>query len=274
MPLTLDSSLEEALGAAPAKTLNRAFSMQTVADLVSHYPRRYADPGELTPIRDLPIGETVTIVAEVLSSSFRRMRNRPGAMVDVVIGDGIGRMSLTFFAKNINAAEWRSKDLAVGRRGVFSGKVGMFNEVTQFAHPEYELFDDEDAARRRADARASVLIPIYPATSTLQTWQIAKFVARVLDDLTGIPDPIPEAVRTEEELLTMRRSARAHPPAAHAERHRPRRAHPADARGAHTADRPAPAARCGACTFGDRETRTAGRSAGALRRLAALRSHT
>ena len=202
MPLTLDSSLEEALGAATAKTLNRAFGMQTVADLVSHYPRRYADPGELTPIRDLPIGETVTIVAEVLSSSFRRMRNRQGAMVDVVIGDGIGRMSLTFFAKNLGAAEWRSKDLAVGRRGVFSGKVGMFNDVTQFAHPEYELFDDEDAARRRADARAAVLIPIYPATSTLQTWQIAKFVARVLDDLTGIPDPLPEAVRTGEELLT------------------------------------------------------------------------
>jgi len=204
MPLTLDSTLEDALGAAPAKTLNRAFAMRTVGDLVSHYPRRYADPGELTPIRDLPIGETVTIVAEVLSSSFRRMRNRQGAMVDVVIGDGIGRMSLTFFAKNIHQAEWRSNDLAVGRRGVFSGKVGMFNEVTQFAHPEYELFDDEDAARRRADARAAVLIPIYPATSTLQTWQIAKFVARVLDDLPTVPDPLPDAVRTGDELLTAR----------------------------------------------------------------------
>ncbi|MBT2485683.1 MULTISPECIES: ATP-dependent DNA helicase RecG [unclassified Microbacterium] len=204
MSLTLDSSLEEALGATPAKTLNRAFGMKTVADLVSHYPRRYADPGELTPIRDLPVGETVTIVAEVLSSSFRRMRNRPGAMVDVVIGDGVGRMSLTFFAKNIGQAEWRSKDLAVGRRGVFSGKVGMFNDVTQFAHPEYELFDDEDAARRRADARAAVLIPIYPATASLQTWQIAKFVGRVLDALTSVPDPLPESLRADEELLSAR----------------------------------------------------------------------
>ncbi|MFS0912518.1 ATP-dependent DNA helicase RecG [Microbacterium sp. 179-I 3D2 NHS] len=204
MSLTLDSSLEDALGATTAKALGRAFAMETVGDLLSHYPRRYADPGELTPIRDLPVGETVTIVAEVLSSSFRRMRNRPGAMVDVVIGDGIGRMSLTFFAKNIGAAEWRSKDLAVGRRGVFSGKVGMFNDVTQFAHPEYELFDDEDAARRRADARAAVLIPIYPATSSLQTWQIAKLVGRVLDGLTAVPDPLPESLRIGEELLTAR----------------------------------------------------------------------
>ncbi|MGN7964973.1 ATP-dependent DNA helicase RecG [Microbacterium sp. 22179] len=204
MSLTLDSSLEDALGTTTAKTLDRAFSMRTVGDLLSHYPRRYADPGELTPIRELPLGETVTIVAEVLSSSFRRMRNRNGAMVDVVIGDGIGRMSLTFFAKNIGQAEWRSNDLAVGRRGVFSGKVGEFNGVTQFAHPEYELFDDEDSARRSADARASVPIPIYPATSTVQTWQIARFVGRVIDALVDVPDPLPESVRSREELLTAR----------------------------------------------------------------------
>ncbi|MCS3441459.1 ATP-dependent DNA helicase RecG [Microbacterium phyllosphaerae] len=204
MSLTLDSSLEDALGATPAKTLDRAFSMKTVGDLLSHYPRRYADPGELTPIRELPLGETVTIVAEVLSSSARAMRNRRGAMVDVVIGDGIGKMSLTFFAKNLGAAKWRSEDLAVGRRGVFSGKVGEFNGMTQFAHPEYELFDDEDAARRRADARAAVLIPIYPATSSLQTWQIAKFIARVLDGLGEVPEPLAAEVRTREELLTAR----------------------------------------------------------------------
>ncbi|MPT13945.1 MAG: ATP-dependent DNA helicase RecG [Microbacterium sp.] len=209
MSLTLESSLEEALGAASAKTLDRAFGMKTVGDLLAHYPRRYADPGELTPIRDLPIGETVTIVAEVLSSSFRRMRNRPGAMVDVVIGDGVGRMSLTFFAKNVGAAEWRSKDLAVGRRGVFSGKVGEFNGMTQFAHPEYELFDDEDAARRRADARAAVPIPIYPATSAIQTWQIARLVGRVLDDLSSVPDPLTPEIRTREELLTAREALEA-----------------------------------------------------------------
>lgn len=204
MSLTLDSSLEEALGATPAKTLDRAFGMRIVGDLLSHYPRRYADPGELTPIRELPIGETVTIVAEVLSSGARAMRNRRGAMAEVVIGDGIGKMSLTFFAKNLGAAKWRTEELAVGRRGVFSGKVAEFNGVTQFAHPEYELFDDDDAARRRADARAAVLIPIYPATSSLQTWQIAKFVGRVLDGLVDVPEPLDAEVREREELLTAR----------------------------------------------------------------------
>jgi len=204
MPLSLDSTLAEALGATVAKSLTRAFGMETVGDLLSHYPRRYADPAELTPIRELPVGENVTIVAEVLTSSARAMRNRRGAMVEVIIGDGIGKMSLTFFAKSLDQAKWRADQLAVGRRGIFSGKVGEFNGVTQFSHPEYELFDDEDEARRRADARATVPIPIYPATASLASMQIARLIGRVLDDLGPLPEPLPDDVRRREELLTAR----------------------------------------------------------------------
>src|SRR4051794_15084400 len=125
MVFSLDTTLPEAIGPASAKKVERAFGMTTVGEMLAHYPRRYADPAELTPIRDLPVGETVTIVAEVLSSSARAMRNRNGAMTDVIIGDEHGRVSLTFFAKNIQQAQWRANEMRPGRRGVFSGKVGM-----------------------------------------------------------------------------------------------------------------------------------------------------
>ncbi|MFT4156614.1 MAG: ATP-dependent DNA helicase RecG [Microbacterium sp.] len=202
MPLTLESTLDGALGANAAKPLARAFGMATVGDLLAHYPRRYADPAELTPILELPVGEAVTIVAEVLSSSARTMRNRRGAMTEVIIGDGIGRLSLTFFAKGPSQAEWRAKELSPGRRGIFTGKVSEFNGVTQLTHPEYELFDDELEARSRADARAAALIPIYPATSSVASTKLAKLIARVLDDLGPIAEPLPDFVRLSEQLLT------------------------------------------------------------------------
>ncbi|MEW9503530.1 hypothetical protein, partial [Jeotgalibacillus marinus] len=83
--ITLDTALGDALGAPTAKLFERAFGMSTVADLLTHYPRRYARRGELTPIDSLPLGEQVTIVAEVRSVSSRQMRQRRGSILEVVI---------------------------------------------------------------------------------------------------------------------------------------------------------------------------------------------
>ncbi|WP_454261246.1 hypothetical protein, partial [Pseudoxanthomonas mexicana] len=95
--LTLDTSLVDALGAKTAGLFHRAFAIETVGDLLSHYPRRYARRGELTPIASLPLGEQVTIVAEVRSVSARQMKQRRGNIVEVVISDGAGALTLTFF---------------------------------------------------------------------------------------------------------------------------------------------------------------------------------
>ncbi|MBN9159147.1 ATP-dependent DNA helicase RecG [Microbacterium sp.] len=204
MPLRLDSPLAVAVGDGNAKTLQKAFGMSVVADLLTHYPRRYANRGELTPILDLPKGETVTIVAEVMKVDVRDMKNRRGAMMTVDIGDGVGRMVLTFFAKYRGQLEWREKELRIGRRGVFTGKVGDYRGVTQFAHPQYEMFDDELRARTQADVLVTTPLPIYPATASLTTWQIEKMIGTVLDALGPVPEPVPDEVRREDGLLDAR----------------------------------------------------------------------
>ncbi|MFX8793704.1 OB-fold nucleic acid binding domain-containing protein, partial [Acinetobacter baumannii] len=95
--------------------------------LLAHYPRRYALRGELTPIASLTVGEQVSIVAEIVSVSERRMHNRRGSLLEVVISDGEGQLSLTFFNQS-----WRMGELRRGRRGMFSGKVGEFRGGKQF----------------------------------------------------------------------------------------------------------------------------------------------
>ncbi len=195
----LESRLDGAVGGKTATALERAFGMRTVGDLLAHYPRRYAKRGELTPISSLPVGEPVTIVAEVRRASERRMQNRKGSLLEVVISDGQGELSLTFF----NQA-WRSKDLQPGRRGVFAGKVGEYRGAKQLAHPDYELFDDEETARLTAEANANLPIPIYPATSTIASWQVRKIVDLVLDGLGPVADPLPDDLRSAEGLLDAR----------------------------------------------------------------------
>ncbi len=197
--LTLETRLVDALGAATAKLFERAFGMDTVADLLTHYPRRYARRGELTPIDSLPLGEQVTIVAEVRSVSSRSMKQRRGSILEVVISDGAGALVLTFFNQS-----WRQNDLQVGRQGIFSGKVGVFKGHQQLAHPDYQLFEDVDLARLTAEANQNTPIPIYPATSTVATWQVQKAVADVLGKLGDVADPLPEEFRLAQGLLDMR----------------------------------------------------------------------
>lgn len=197
--LSLSSRLDGAVGGKTAGAFDRAFGLKTVGELLEHYPRRYARRGELTPIATLPLGEPVTIVAEVVSAGERRMQNRRGSLLEVVISDGDGRMSLTFFNQS-----WRVKDLTPGRRGIFSGKVGEYRGQTQLTHPDYELFDDLEEARVEAEVNAKRPIPIYPATSTVPSPLVQKTISLVLDALGDVDDPLPEALRRRRGLLSAR----------------------------------------------------------------------
>ncbi len=194
----LGTKLAGLVGDKTAASLQKAFGLVTVADLLEHYPRRYARRGELTAISDIPVDENVTIVAEVLDVRERPMRQRRGSILEVRITDGRsgGILTLTFF----NQA-WRARDLKPGVRGIFAGKVGRYREALHLAHPDYELFEDDQQSDSDAAAWALQPIPIYPATSTLASWQIAKAVELVLPLAAGAVDPIPESVRAERKLI-------------------------------------------------------------------------
>jgi ATP-dependent DNA helicase RecG len=203
-PSPLDAALSSALGGRTAQAMQKAFELRTVGDLLSHYPRRYARRGELTALDKLPLGESVTIVAEVLDVRERTMRARRGSILEVRIGDGEGILTLTFF----NQA-WRARDLVPGARGIFAGKVGDYRGLRQLAHPDYELFDaSHEAVAGVGDAEAQAFarqpIPIYPASASVASWQVQKSVEVVLDTLPPLDDPVPAAVRGELELVPLR----------------------------------------------------------------------
>lgn len=197
----LDASLAGALGGRTATALQKAFGLRTVGDLLAHFPRRYARRGELTALDQLPLGESVTIVAQVLDVRERTMRARRGSILEVRIGDGQGILTLTFF----NQA-WRAKDLVPGARGIFAGKVGDYRGLRQLAHPDYELFDASHEAvagvgDQQAQKWAKQPIPIYPASASVASWQVQKSVEVLLDGLPPIDDAVPASVRSELDLV-------------------------------------------------------------------------
>ncbi|MFN8169980.1 MAG: ATP-dependent DNA helicase RecG [Candidatus Nanopelagicales bacterium] len=220
--LRLTDRLTGVLGARTAKALETGLGLRTVEDLLRHYPRRYAERGQMSSFSELEVDEHVTVMATVAQVDRKtyqdRRTGRRADRLEVRVTDGTGVLVLTFFKQ-----AWREKELRVGRAGLFSGKVTVFNGRRQLAHPDYVLLADGAAAPtgvtpigaapgpddlEDADqvlAWANALIPVYPATASMPTWKIASAVGIVLDQLPAdLEDPIPDDARTRFSLTSLR----------------------------------------------------------------------
>ncbi len=200
---TVRDPLERVLGARTAKVLHDAFDMETAGDLLRHYPRRYASRGELTELSSLTEGEHVTVLAKVATVRKIPMGGRRGDRLEVIVTDGTARLTLMFFHK---AAYWQ-KLLRQEGLGLFAGTVSSFRGKRQLVHPDCEMLPTETTASGQATeyaaGYAAELIPVYPASAKISSWQIARSVRTVLDTLDVAEDPLPEPLRGQHELISL-----------------------------------------------------------------------
>lgn len=195
----LGTGLSRVVGAKTATALQRGLGLTTVGDLLRHYPRRYAERGELTDLGALAEGEQVTVMAEVLSVTVRPMRQRRGSILEAVISDGRASMTLTFFNQ-----KWRERELRPGRRGLFAGQVSRHRGSLQLAHPDFQLLPDGIADD---DATvldfAGALLPIYAAAKGITSWQVSAALEVVLPLAEDVVDPLPSEVITQHGYLDL-----------------------------------------------------------------------
>jgi ATP-dependent DNA helicase RecG len=202
----LGEPLQRVLGAAPAKKLAKAFEMDTVGDLMRHYPRRYQERGKLTPLAALELGAEVTVLAEVRSINSKTLSRPPHRVQKIVVTDGSTSLSLVFFGRHTSGDRLRA-----GARGLFAGTVGVFKGERQLAHPAFELLSEEMDADAAADW-AEALIPIYPSSGTLKSWDLPKYTRAVLTWLAEreaqLADPLPERLRAQQGLIGLGQALR------------------------------------------------------------------
>ncbi|MBI0296844.1 ATP-dependent DNA helicase RecG [Streptomyces sp. PRKS01-29] len=210
MPV-LDEPLKKVLGGNTAKVMADHLDLHTVGDLLHHYPRRYAERGELTRLSDLPLDEHVTVVAQVADARVHTFNGGRGRRLEVTITDGSGRLQLVFFGKGVHKPR---AELQPGTRALFAGKVSVFNRKRQLAHPEFKTLGAGSGAEA-VEAFANQLLPLYPACKQMESWQIQQAVDTVLGPagheeaaLAGLIDPLPESLREGRGLATLSEALR------------------------------------------------------------------
>ncbi len=194
--------------------------VDTVLDLVTHYPRRYIDGTRLVPIADLVVGDKASVLGEVTrvdrpSSGYGRGRRRGPSRVVVRVADDSGAIDLVFF----NQA-WRAKQLAVGMLVLCFGTVGAYRGALQLSNPNAEILrsaaedpaaggaddggpDDGGADGGGPDERSGRVFPVYPLTdkANLTSARISRYVGEALDRAGRFADPLADRWRHEFDLV-------------------------------------------------------------------------
>ncbi|MHB1987158.1 MAG: ATP-dependent DNA helicase RecG [Acidimicrobiales bacterium] len=161
--------------------------IETVLDLLTHYPRRIVDRTNESQIEALREGEEAVVTATVLKSSARRLRNGR-SMAEIVVGDGSGTLTCTFF----NQA-WRAKQFSPESIVTVFGKLSLYRGKAQMANPVVDLVGDQTGR----------LVPIYgqSAKAAVSSLEIGRYVTEALRRAGEFADPLPARFRRELDLV-------------------------------------------------------------------------
>ena len=153
--------------------------LETVEDLLFHFPLRYQDKTRLSCIGELKEGMDAVVRGTIRASGIARGR-RPTLIVKV--DDGTGLITLRFF----HFRRAQAQQLRIGDTITLFGQPRMVGGNTEFAHPEYMVGDREPQLEE-------ALTPVYPVTEGMGQSTMRNLTQQALTYLTQNPP---------EDLLT------------------------------------------------------------------------
>lgn len=135
--------------------------VETIGDLMQYYPRRYLDRSNITPIKDLKIDETATVVATIQTCGIQKGKR---ARFVMIVTDGSGSLNCVWF----NMLQFWQKKFKPGQLLALSGKTGYFGGK-QMVHPDFDMLSDDEESPYSRDEflHTGKIIPIYPSTEAL-----------------------------------------------------------------------------------------------------------
>ena len=194
--LKLQSPLQYVKGVGPRKAEVLAkHGLTTVHDLLLYFPRHYLDRSSITPIAEVRIDQSVTIIGEVKAHGILHGKRR---RYEVILQDASGPITLLWF----QGVRYWERLFKKGQWFAATGTVGYFMNSYQMVHPDLERLEDESDKM----IHAGRIIPVYPQTAELNkiglsSKGIRRLTTIVFENLAErIPDSLPAEVAAEYAL--------------------------------------------------------------------------
>ncbi|MBI5871187.1 MAG: ATP-dependent DNA helicase RecG [Actinobacteria bacterium] len=205
-PLTTLPGVGPSLAAAASK-----LGLETLGDLLLHFPSRHEDFTSQKQISELKLGEEATVRCMVAKVALQRTRRRSLRLVKAMVKDETGYMEAVWYNQDYLADQLSPGDELM-LRGTYEGAGACIYKVRS-----HELLAKRDARPHGEDgaqAEAAGLpaagahqglgglhttgfVPVYPTTEKISVKRLRGWLGRVRSLAARLSDPLPSALRAE-----------------------------------------------------------------------------
>jgi RecG-like helicase/REP element-mobilizing transposase RayT len=160
----------------------RRLGIETVEDLLTHFPRRHEDRTEFPRFPREESDVPVCLCGEVVKTSLRRFGGWKKIFEATLQESQANALSEPLVCRWFNL-HYVQKMIATGQRIVVFGKPRLRGKRICMDHPEFEVIENDE----EISIHFRRITPIYPATEGLSQRALRSIVYRLLDELRPAP---------------------------------------------------------------------------------------
>ncbi|MEY2558836.1 MAG: ATP-dependent helicase RecG [Verrucomicrobiota bacterium] len=176
----------------PRLTALRRFGIETVEDLLTHFPRRYEDRTEFPGFPREESEVPICLCGEVVKTQLRRFGGWKKIFEATLQESDANALSQPLVLRWFNL-HYVQKMIATGQRLVVFGKPRLRGQRLCMEHPEFEVIENDE----EISVHFRRITPIYPATEGLSQRTFRGLIHRALEELdeTSVETALPRDVR-------------------------------------------------------------------------------
>ena len=197
----LNTSIEFLKGVGPnrAKLLNSELKISTFKDLLFQFPFRYIDKTSYHKISEIQsINSEIQIIGKISDLKEVGIGKKKRLVAKFI--DDTGIIELVWFKTN----RWLIDSIKLNTKYIAYGKLNSYNGKHSIAHPELELYNNENVKKR------TKLTAVYPSTELLNKRGITnKVIRNLIEELlialnNKIDENLPTYLKEKFNLLARR----------------------------------------------------------------------
>ncbi|MDD3237951.1 MAG: ATP-dependent DNA helicase RecG [Candidatus Gastranaerophilales bacterium] len=197
-----DVTYVKGVGPKVAYLLNK-LGIFTVFDLINYFPNKHIDYSNRVFIKDLKVGEDVTIFGKIKALKAFTTKNNL-TIINVRISDETDIMELNFFYQKANRfmQERYKAQFPKDANIIISGKVKKDNYTGKFTidKPQYQLVNND--FYEGENLNLGRLVPVYSMVENLSPKTLRRAIYNALFDYKNqIENLIPDKIQAKHNLL-------------------------------------------------------------------------